>query len=354
MSSLTFLHLDDIINIDSLPLINELECQIDNVIPLNPIMCVHCQTIFCENCINKWKSDGHNICPKRCSPLTTRGVEGTILEQQLQSIRLKCKNYNNGCKQHLMLNEKNNHESICEYNSKQCSYCNEMIVIKEEFMHLLNQCEMFKVICLFCRGKFSFNEINKHVDICKETFDCNRKLFQIEKCVQCGTFDYKDSINEIKDHKCVKFNNKIEEMLYYYRFIEQNELQVNAVFLNENKDMNIFIKDIEAKTNKLLTLKTNNLNALNTQIENIKQKLTTKRNESIQQLKREITNEQKEINDIKHSLNNMQTYQTQFNDMKTAITNAKSFEHLEKLLSYEQLKLQFKHDIILNNSNNNN
>jgi hypothetical protein len=253
-----------------------------------------------------------------------------------------------------MLNEKNNHESICEYNSKQCSYCNEMIVIKEEFMHLFNQCEMFKVICLFCRGKFSFNEINKHVDICKETFDCKRKLFQIEKCVQCGTFDYKDSINNIKDHKCVKFNNKIGEMLYYYRFIEQNELQVNAVFLNENKDMNIFIKDIETKTNKLLTLKTNNLNALNTQIQNIKQKLTTKRNESIQQLKREITNEQKEINDIKHSLNNMQTYQTQFNNMKTAITNAKSFEHLEKLLSYEQLKLQFKQDIILNISNSNN
>ena len=102
--------------------------------------------------------------------------------------------------------------------------------------------------------------------------------------------------------------------------------------------------------NKLLTLKTNNLNTLIAQIQNIKQKLTTKRNESIQQLKREITNEQKEINDIKHSLNNMQTYQTQFNDMKTTITNAKPFEHLAKLLSYEQLKLQFKQDIIINSN----
>ena len=165
MSSLTFLRLEDIANANSIPLINELECQIDNVIPLNPIMCVSCQTVFCEKCIDKWKSDGHNTCPKRCSPLTTRSIKGTVLEQQFQSIKLKCKNYKNGCKQPLTLNEKKHHELICEYNSKQCLYCKRSIVTKEEFAHLFNQCKMFLVRCLFCKGSFSFTEINKHVSI---------------------------------------------------------------------------------------------------------------------------------------------------------------------------------------------
>ena len=351
MSSITFLRLDDIINTNSIPLINELECQIDYVIPLNPIMCAHCQTVFCEKCINKWKSNGHNICPKRCSPFKIRTIKGTILEQQLQCIRIKCKNYNNGCKQPLTLSEKNDHELTCEYNNKQCSYCKKSISIKEEFTHLFNQCEMFTVKCLFCRGNFSFNDINKHVDTCKETFDNNRKLFEIEKCTQCGTFDYSGSISEIKDHKCVKFNNKIEEMLFYYRFIEENESQVNGVFIRENKDTNIIVKDIETKTNVLLKLQMNNFITLNTKLQNIKQTLNNKLNEYIQQIKHEITKEQKEINDIKLSLNNIQAYQTQFNEMKDSITNAKPFEFLEKLRAYEQMKLQFKQDIIINSNN---
>jgi len=63
-----------IVNIDYYEnLKNQLTCQICFGLLSSPVMCATCETPFCTNCINQWKSK-KNTCPTRCSNIFLREV----------------------------------------------------------------------------------------------------------------------------------------------------------------------------------------------------------------------------------------------------------------------------------------
>jgi hypothetical protein len=47
----TKLNPEEIVNMDEIPLGEMLECPIDGMISLNPIICKKCETVFCIDCI---------------------------------------------------------------------------------------------------------------------------------------------------------------------------------------------------------------------------------------------------------------------------------------------------------------
>ena len=213
-----------IANASEIPLLDDMECTIDNMISLEPVMCSKCQTVFCADCLYSWKLTSLK-CPLRCAPFQTIYLKDTIFKTQLSKIKVKCIYDKFGCKVLSSIYDLDKHQKYCEYRIVMCEKCKKEISIKNQIEHLLNECNGNKFSCFICKEKFNYAKLPSHIKNC---FALNEKNFfnnvnTIEKCNQCG-------MRKIKNEEHVCYNkNSLNEGQYLVNWVNTVEKFENYV-----------------------------------------------------------------------------------------------------------------------------
>ena len=161
------IQIDEIANLDEIMLERIIECPIDNMVPLNPVICRKCETVFCKDCLESWKRTS-NMCPMRCQPMEIINSEKTIVNQQINKIKVLCKYKTKGCKNKIKVSEISQHENICPYQPTECTKCK-----SEQFQgfihkHLFSECNCCLVQCFVCREKYNLSAIAEHTKECED------------------------------------------------------------------------------------------------------------------------------------------------------------------------------------------
>jgi len=185
------LQIEEVSNPKEVVLLRSLECPIDNMIPLDQaVVCKKCETIYCQDCIDKWKKT-NNICPMRCSPMELSDFRNTILAQQMDKIKVKCKNEEYGCFEKVLLKDQTSHLTKCLYNIIECSQCHEKVCEGFFINHLMNDCKSMMIKCFVCLTKLHVSELQSHLKSCQE----NHYL-----CKECS--EYHSSNESNSESKC--------------------------------------------------------------------------------------------------------------------------------------------------------
>ena len=156
---------------------DEIICSICSKIFIEPQMCMNCQNVYCRECIEEW-SKRKNQCPNRCeNPNYKRSLEKTKILSKL------------------------------------------------------------KFTCQKCRSKFSYEEIKKHTDECK-----NDKNIEENKMIKKNIIEMikKEEIEKVRNNKDISYitckKNK-------YKFIYSNHIRCcwcGKNKFNRNVRQNIF------------------------------------------------------------------------------------------------------------------
>lgn len=282
MSQPKKLQLEEILNQNEISLLRNIECPIDNMIPLenNAVVCKKCETVYCKDCIESWKKT-NNICPMRCQPMELIPIEKTILVQQLDRIQIKCKYHNFGCTTKVGVKDPKVHENDCYYKQMECSKCKESVNDGFFLDHLISKCSKSRLTCFVCLAQHNLSAFHSHIKSCidsflicevcsdyhpKESFSvdglsnkCKMKLILCKKCNLPELSCYLTP-NQM-DHNCIseKFANcqfaVSNYLLYLGSRIEgliEKKVKEKTVVLarinNEYKDISEYIeKKIQSK-----------------------------------------------------------------------------------------------------------
>lgn len=265
MHSISKIDKERISNASEIPLIDSMECLIDNMIPFEPVMCANCQRVFCSDCIESWKKNS-NKCPLRCEPLIVVPLKNSILQTQLEKIKLKCCFSDFGCKESLNINNISYHQKHCEYQCIRCEKCNEKIGNIELINHLLNDCKNNKINCFICLQPINFSRLNTHLKTCHSV---NSTLLNnpFPQCSLCGLFylnnkkhhcigNIKESLTDLQ--KTINWCNVIRD---FNNMVMKNLNKINENFEKESqKRLNVVeeVKEIlKEKINEQNKIKVN-------------------------------------------------------------------------------------------------
>lgn len=207
---------DEIANIHEIPLINHLECPIDSMISLNPVICDKCETLFCPDCVDTWKKRS-NTCPMcKTTPFETiNNLEKHIMKDQINKIKLFCQNYDSGCLTLIAPNEIDKHSKTCEYRKVRCPKCSKDVTFIETNSHYFDVCIGTRIKCIICCQEFNLKYILDHMKSCTIDSLCNTCFnnpsnnhaqectIKIDLCSRCNL---PDTAYEIKwnGHKCLE------------------------------------------------------------------------------------------------------------------------------------------------------
>lgn len=272
------LQIEEIINPHEITLIRNIECPIDNMVPLDnlAVVCKKCETVYCKDCIDVWKRT-NNICPMRCTPMELIPVEKTILASQLEKIKVKCKNEQFGCNLKVLIKEQKLHEKNCPYKQAECFKCNKKL--PEGFItnHLLEECDALRIKCFVCGSKCQMDKINSHIQNCLESYylcptcsdyhlksesnnDRICKLL-IEICTKCnlpeisnilGTSEHNCLSSKYKDNQIAISNYLLHLSVKYEVLMEKKLKEKNKLYTAFENELSEVIKLIEKKyLNKL-------------------------------------------------------------------------------------------------------
>jgi hypothetical protein len=264
--------IDDIVNQEELPLLNYLECPIDNLISLAPVMCKKCETCFCQDCIDNWKKKS-NICPMRCNPMELITIDKTILKQQLDKIRLPCTNYKLGCLSKLLIKEVQTHEKICEYKGIKCDKCGETVPMIGLLYHLYESCKKNTVNCFICNTAINLNNFLSHIqnfevqlNMCKicvqplggnsDSADllslhgktCSLKLIN---CQKCKLPELQSEILNL-NHRCLNDCDLSNLNTYLKSLQGRYELSINEIIIKQDEKYKDFLKKFGDINNEIL------------------------------------------------------------------------------------------------------
>jgi len=250
--------IDDIVNTDELPLINYLECPIDNSISMTPLMCKKCETCFCQDCIETWKKKS-NICPMRCNPMELINIDKTILKHQLDKLRLACGNYNMGCLAKLLVKDISAHEKLCEYKGIKCDKCQETIPAIGLLMHLYESCKSNVVNCFICNSSVNLAHVLSHLGKCDiessicavciqpiaENTELHWKVCSL-KVINCQNCKLPELQSEIYNgnHKCMIDSDLTDVNKYLKSLQSKYEFSVNEITAKCEERYNEFLKKL--------------------------------------------------------------------------------------------------------------
>lgn len=265
MSQSKKLQLEEILNQNEISLLRNIECPIDNMIPLenNAVVCKKCETVYCKDCIESWKKT-NNICPMRCQPMELIPIEKTILIQQLERIQVKCKYFSYGCTSRVGVKETTKtHENECYYKQVECPKCITKVNEGFFFDHLISKCEKSKLRCFVCIREYNLSSFHSHLKSCiesnvvceicsdyhqKESFneglssECKMKLVICKKCnmpeVSCYLY------SNVIDHNCIsdKFSNCQFAISNYLLYLGS---RIESLIEKKVKEKTILIKNIK-------------------------------------------------------------------------------------------------------------
>ena len=238
--------MNNIIKLDALRLENPssnsttIQCVICQEIPLNPKECINCQNIFCEDCLAIW-IEIKNICPCFCSesPLQTKQAH-KFVRDIICNLKVKCSNYEKGCKEILRYENLMNHEkNYCLFTLIKCpkGFCKEEIFFKDRELHI-SKCFFEEIECAICKLKFQKIEFPKH--------QCIVKLFEEMEVLEekCRRNDQKINVMDAEIESFVGENHK--------KKIEFDSI-LEKMVKSKVKDLKIYMKnEVEATLQDLL------------------------------------------------------------------------------------------------------
>jgi Zinc finger, ZZ type len=174
------------------PFSTDLICSICLGVLEDPAECKKCQTNFCSECINLWKSKNQK-CPNNCELLLNRSHR--FVRSVLENLPIRCINYNSGCQQILKLEYIKNHENKeCEFRKIKCKY-------------------------LDCGLQFTSSEIEEHEK------NCPKKIII---CGECGDEVFYSNLNE---HSCIaSLTSRISSLTKLYENASKKLLAVQEIF----------------------------------------------------------------------------------------------------------------------------
>ena len=274
------LQIEEIVNPKEILLLRSLECPIDNMVPMenSAIVCKKCETVYCKDCIEKWKNTS-NICPMRCSPMELIPIERTILAQQIEKIKVKCKNESHGCTEKVLLKDQKTHEKNCLFKQVECCKCKELQCEGYILEHLLNQCKKLTINCFICKTTSQVSEINHHLRQCLDNHyickictdyhpssesntDSNCKLL-LETCKDCklpelklnlGTQNHLCLSEKYKDNNIVINNYLLQLLIKIESIIEKKSVEKSKLYLSFKNEIEQIVKLFENKFDSKLFL----------------------------------------------------------------------------------------------------
>jgi hypothetical protein len=258
---------DDIANKEELCLEGYLECPIDNMVSLNPLMCKKCETIFCPNCIEDWKKRS-NVCPMRCNPIELIKTDKTIIRQQLNKIKLFCPFLNNGCLEKVMINELPRHERLCEYRTIECDKCREKVPNIAMIGHIFEQCNSRKIQCPQCDIFYSLKDLCIHFQqcntpICNFCFEAktlnHNCQYELRECMICNLPELSGNLN---NHRCADKNLNSSVWAYLKNLYTKIESNLNGRIMQRDlkyKEFTTKVNEISQDVIKRLAEKENAL-----------------------------------------------------------------------------------------------
>lgn len=255
---------EEIANLDEVQLASYLECPIDSMISMNPLMCKKCETIFCQDCIENWKKKS-NVCPMRCNPIELIPIERTVMKQQLNKIKLACPNQKYGCLTLVPMNEVLRHEKVCDYRGTKCEKCLELVPLIGLNFHLYESCKKNQLPCIVCETPLSLKDILPHLEVCRvnaslcstciqnvNDFDLNAHMASCPlKIVECPLCKMPDTYSDIKlgMHKCLSDSRFKETNLNTYLKSIHSKYETNVNSALQKHDERL--KDFNKKFNSL-------------------------------------------------------------------------------------------------------
>ena len=287
---------------------NIYKCCICEKIMINPVECESCGHNFCYNCLS---SKG---CPFGCKQLKIN--EATLsIYNILNNIKFKCENI--GCTEILTYSEVENHTNECPYKKMKCNNegCDKIILIKDILNHNKNECEFFKIKCIFCKNEFIKKEIESHEKKCELIYKENKEKNNDNEFITLEEHLKRllMNLNEIiKDNKKLveKFNesNNNEDLIPTRISIRKSIVGG----LEGDEFFDIIKEDFENKIKKYYSDFINNYQNILKEIEELKPLL----NDYIKENK---IREQSEKEEIKNYLNNL--FATIEIDLKNILSN---------------------------------
>ncbi len=310
----TKLNPEDIMNLDEIPLGEMLECPIDGMISLNPIICKKCETVFCIDCIESWKKKSKD-CPMRCNPLETIDYSKTILKHSIELIKVRCKYEKNGCHEGILYKDKLNHEMNCLYKTFSCEKCKLDVTMKNYPNHLAETCKSYQLRCVYCSGEFNIKNYSIHIRDCfnkkvsnfcryclKVHTSFDEPCLKLENCESCKMPDLKDDLVK-KNHKCC-LDISSERIKNYLRIVHSKILSSSQDYTKEiiNNTNNVKTKFIEM-TNDIINKLMEKVNIIEKDRTSYFDKQSVKIAECKKIKKDKISSLQKELDETQNKIN---------------------------------------------------
>ena len=220
-----------------------ISCQICKEIPLNPITCKNCETIYCNECLNN-----NNIkkCNINCERFEKKDLSN-LLKKLLSKIKLRCYFYESGCEEIILFKNFINHIKNCEYSEYICSNCQFFGNKRQCIIHYLTKENLIindnkknindnnKIInCEFCKERIPFNSYLEHKNLyCTEI---------VEECNECKIYYKRTKLINHSKIECL--NNQIE---YYKNIVNFQQDTINMLEI-ENSNLR---NDGSQETNSL-------------------------------------------------------------------------------------------------------
>jgi len=193
-----------------------IQCVICHDIPLNPKECQNCQNLFCDDCINTWL-EIKEVCPCFCSEEIFRSRQAhKFIRDLISNLKVKCLNYDSGCREILRFESLLNHEkNHCLFRKVNCpkGFCKEEVFIKDVETHK-EKCVIEETECPGCKIRFLKNEFEKHecvTNLFKEVKSLGEKCIENDKAIKLLEQDITAFANENK--KRTDFNSILEKLV---------------------------------------------------------------------------------------------------------------------------------------------
>ena len=143
-------------------IVNEFQCYICGNIPINPIKCEKCETIFCKNHIDEITNP-----VKKCKSCKEKLVmiNFTTLEINiLKKLKFHC--FNNECNIILPIRKYLKHCKLCDKSTYKCKFC-DFSGDKKKCENHSNSCGLVIQNCTFCNKKMPKYICLSHILTCK-------------------------------------------------------------------------------------------------------------------------------------------------------------------------------------------
>lgn len=214
---------------------DELKCPICEKVLEAPVQGVHCEHLFCLNCIKLWLKNSL-VCPLDRRPLLPSQLQPAprIILRLLNNLKIRCNYHDYGCLMKLKLSELKQHVRVCPYNpglhldaqkSKKLEFKNRLK--NNNTSNQINEIKRFRMA-----GDMSseIGEIDRIVRDLKEDFDYeHRKSLEFVKNLEIAQLNY-EQLNQ-------KFLKIVNPFLNLLKSGYESNVKQNASSTDREPDM---------------------------------------------------------------------------------------------------------------------